>query len=78
MGGETSAPTQIANTELWNGTSWTNNPTGLNQGRGNIRGAGSQSLGFVQGGYGGGGGTYQTNTEEWTGAALATRTITTS
>jgi len=37
-------------TELWNGTSWTTNPTGMNTARGNLSGAGTQTAGLAIGG----------------------------
>jgi hypothetical protein len=59
---------------LWNGTSWTSNPTGLATGRYNIGGAGTQSLAL-----GFGGETPSTAaTEEWTGIAVQTKTVTVS
>jgi hypothetical protein len=60
-------------TELWNGTSWTNNPTGLGTARSSMAGIGTQAAALAVGGSPG-----LTNTEAWTGAALVTRTITTS
>jgi hypothetical protein len=62
-------------TELWNGTSWTSNPTTIATARFWLAGAGTQTaaLGF------GGQVPPQTNaTEEWTGGAITTKTITTS
>jgi len=63
-------------TEIWNGTSWTSNPNSLATSRYGLVGFGTQSSGLGSGGYTGIG--YSTSTEEWTGDALAVRTITTS
>jgi hypothetical protein len=38
-------------TELYNGTAWTNNPTGLNTGRREMPGVGTQTAGLVFGGF---------------------------
>jgi len=67
----------ITNTELWNGSTWTNNPTGLATGRFRAGGLGSQTNGLVIGGKGPPT-AYIVNTEEWTGQAVQVRTITTS
>jgi len=74
FGGFTSDPTAVGSTELWNGTSWTSNPTGLSTARGYSGSAGTQTSALCAGG------TPPTTaaTEEWTGAAVATKTITTS
>jgi hypothetical protein len=69
-------PTGLSSTELWSGTSWTSNPTGLATARQTLAGAGTQPAALAFGGSTGAGGL--NNTEEWTGAALTTRTITTS
>ena len=37
-------------TEEYNGSSWTSNPTGLNSGRGNLGGCGTQTAALVFGG----------------------------
>ena len=76
FGGE--APPYSAATELYNGTSWTSNPTGLATARQQI---GSATSGTQTSALAFGGETTpapSTATEEWTGTALATRTITTS
>ena len=73
-GRQASPPTGA--TEIWNGTAWTTNPNSLATSRYGLVGFGTQSSGLGSGGYTGTG--YSTSTEEWTGAALATRTITTS
>jgi hypothetical protein len=69
--------TTVGVTELWNGTAWTSNPTGLATTRymGN-NGAGSQTASIFIGGRNGG--TYYANTEEWTGQALQVKTVTVS
>jgi len=69
-------PTGLSSTELWDGTSWTSNPTGLATARQTLAGAGTQPAALAFGGSTGDGGL--NNTEEWTGTALATRTITAS
>jgi len=66
----------VTATNLWNGTSWTANPTGLSTGRSLLSVAGDQTLGLAASGNAATGQTAAT--EEWTGAALAVRTITTS
>jgi hypothetical protein len=64
-------------TELWNGTSWTSNPTGLATARRLLGGAGTQTAGIAFGGFTD---TVETaSTEEWTGpGSPVTKTITTS
>ena len=62
-------------TELWNGTSWTSNPTGLATGRYFSTGCGTQTAALMSGGSTG---SATSATEEWTGTAVAVRTITTS
>jgi hypothetical protein len=65
-----------AATELWNGTSWTSNPTGLATARNLMGSAGSQTAALA---FGGNDNTTPiVNTEEWTGQALLTKTITVS
>ena len=66
-------PTITTATELYNGTSWTSNPTGLNTARFAVAGAGTQSSALAFGKFPAG-----TNTESWTGGGLVTKTITTS
>ena len=62
-------------TELWNGTSWTTNPSSMTTARTEFAGAGSQTSGLAIGGYT----TVEvSSTEEWTGQALQTKTITVS
>jgi hypothetical protein len=63
-------------TELYDGTSWTSNPTGLNTARQQLASAGIQTAALGFGGYT----TAATAaTEEWTGAgAPLTQTITVS
>jgi len=62
-------------TELWNGISWTTSPTGgMGSPRNSMGSTGSQTLALGMGGDSG----PQTQTEEWTGAAFQTKTITVS
>jgi hypothetical protein len=75
--GGSGASSYLTNTESYNGTSWTNNPTGLATGRFRASGLGSQTQGLAVAGKGPPT-SYITNTEEWTGVALATQTITVS
>ena len=75
--GGTGSPTGA--TELWNGTSWTSNPTGLNTARfGMGAGPGGSQTSAITFGGANLADAPQTATEEWTGTALATRTLTTS
>ena len=68
--------TFLSATELYNGTSWTSNPTGLATARSSLGTAGSQTLSL---GFGGNNGTTSSAaTEEWTGTSVQVRTITTS
>jgi len=64
-------------TELWNGTSWTSNPTGLATARRSLASVGTSSLAFGAGGYNAVPG-ITSATEEWTGQAVQVKTITTS
>jgi len=66
-------------TELWNGTSWTTNSTGLATARFGLAAgsAGTQTTGIGMGGYTPGTG-QRSSTEEWTGPTLTTKTVTTS
>jgi hypothetical protein len=69
----------ITNTELYNGTVWTNNPSGLGTGRYTSRGVGSQNAAITAGGWGAASsGANLSATELWTGVALKTKTITVS
>ena len=72
FGGAT--PASVGSTELYNGTSWTSNPTGLATARQGLGGCGIQTAGLAFGG----GNPITTATEEWTGASVQVRTITTS
>ena len=76
FGGRTSPPTNSTATELYNGTSWTSNPTGLSAARNGATGAGgSLSSGWLCGGNP----SPAVATEEWTGPGTpVTKTITTS
>jgi len=75
FGGNSTPPgtTATGATELWNGTSWTNNPTGLATPRGAMGSAGTQTAGLGFGGYGPGN---KNQTEEWTGQELQVKTVT--
>jgi hypothetical protein len=65
---------QLAETELWDGTSWTST-TSLNTARRGLAGCGTQAAALAFGG----GGTAVGTTEEWAGPGVAvTKTITTS
>jgi len=57
-------PTTTGVTELYNGTSWTSNPTGLNTARGFSGGAGTQTAALAFGGT-----TVLSATEKWNGTA---------
>jgi hypothetical protein len=72
-------PNPAGATELWNGTSWSSNPTNLNTSRFGmgVGPGGTQTAAIIFGGANPGD-TPQSATEEWTGTALAIRTITTS
>ena len=72
FGGAT--PTSVGSTELYNGTSWTSNPTGLATVRQGLGGCGTQTTALAFGG----GPSITAATEEWTGASVQVRTITTS
>ena len=74
FGGNNDGPTNYANTEIWNGTTWTNSPNVLATARSGLGGAGTQTAGIAFGGNISPG----NQTEEWSGTVLATRTITTS
>jgi hypothetical protein len=64
-------------TELWNGTAWTSNPTGLATARMNLAPVGTSALALGAGGYNAVPG-ITSATEEWTGQALLVKTLTTS
>ena len=51
FGGQTTAPANTTATELWNGTSWTSNPTGLGTARRALSGTGTRSASLAIGGY---------------------------
>jgi hypothetical protein len=61
-------------TELWNGTSWTSNPTGLNTARNNIASAtaGTQTAALGFGGYVAPPITWSSATESWNGSTWTT------
>ena len=66
----------VSSTEIWNGTSYTSNPTSLSTARYQLAGAGTQTAAI---GFGGEpAGTATNKTETWTGTVLTTRTITAS
>ena len=77
FGGNASSPTDSAATELYNGTSWTNDSASLATGRVVLGGspAGTQTSALA---FAGTTGTNSAATEEYTGAFLATKKITTS
>ena len=60
-------------TELWNGTSWTSNPTGLGAAVYGPAGSGTQASALSTGGKPSG-----TASEEWTGTVISSRTVTVS
>jgi hypothetical protein len=64
-------------TELWNGTSWTSNPTGLATARRSLASVGTSSLAFGAGGYNAVPG-ITSATEEWSGIVDQTKTVTVS
>ena len=66
FGGYSTANTGV--TELYNGTSWTNNPTGLGTARYESAGAGTQTAALAAGGFPGN----KTNTEEYDGSTWTT------
>jgi hypothetical protein len=68
--------TRTAIAESWNGTSWTSIPS-LSSARNEVAGAGTQTAGLAFSGYAPSPG-YLNFTEEWTGQALQTKTITVS
>ena len=75
MTGSNSPPqTQVTNNELYDGTSWTNT-TANATGRVQVAGGGTSTAGIV---FAGSVGPITNATEEFTGAALGTKTVTTS
>jgi hypothetical protein len=66
-------PPTTGATELYDGSTWTSNPTGLNTARYAMAGAGTQAAGLA---FGGNSTAYTAATEEWTGAGPVTVTIT--
>ena len=81
MGGYNAASTYVGTTQVWNGSAWTTNPTGLSTARSNAATAtgGPGSSNLVAAGYLSGD-TVTTATEEWTGpySTLNYKTLTTS
>jgi hypothetical protein len=73
MGGGSLGPTITGATELWNGTSWTSNPTGLTTGRSGTGSGGTQTVAIAFGGYNGT--TNSSATEEWNAVAVQTITV---
>jgi hypothetical protein len=68
-------PSATGTTALYDGSSWTTSPASLSIGRYSATGVGTQTAALCAGG----GGVPQTNaTEEFTGAFLSTKTLTTS
>ena len=65
-------------TEIYDGTAWTTNPTGISSGRYFAGSAGTQSAAFIAGGITTPPAGTQSSVEEWTGAAPTTVTITAS
>ena len=74
MAGGDSDPPQRANTEQWDGTSWTE-IADLATARGAVAGGGTVTEGFVAGGYST---TYVSITEEWEVPDFQIKTVTTS
>jgi hypothetical protein len=64
-------------TELWNGSAWTTNPNSMATARHGLSQGGTQTAGLAIGGRSSPGDAV-TTTEEWTGQALQTKTITVS
>jgi hypothetical protein len=75
FGGYVGTPTFSTATELWDGTNWTSNPTGLGSGRYGPAGSGTQASALSTGGLPA---PVSSTSEEWTGASVQVRTITTS
>jgi len=74
FGGYVSAPVgNTTATELWNGTSWTTNPTGLGSAKYGPTGLGTQASALSTGGFPG---PLATTSEEWTGVQVSTKTVT--
>jgi len=73
FGGSTGSVT--AATELWNGTSWTNNPTGLGTARTGVsQNFGTQSSSLAAGGNNGTNNV--SSTEEWNTVLTSNKTVT--
>ena len=70
------ADTKSAASESYNGTSWTSTPS-MNTARQELAGFGTQTAGLTAGGFTGPA-TPTSFSEEWTGQALQTKTITVS
>jgi hypothetical protein len=76
FGGYVSAPVgNTTATELWNGTSWTSNPTGLGSAKYGPAGSGTQASALSTGGNPA---PVSATSEEWTGTVTATKTVTVS
>jgi len=67
-----SSPAVSTATELYNGTSWTSNPTSLATARGGLGGAGTQTLGLA---FGGATPTVSSATEAWNSVKVQTITV---
>jgi hypothetical protein len=67
-----------ATTEIYDGTAWTTNPTGISSARYFAGSAGTQSAAFIAGGTTTPPAGSQSSVEEWTGAGPVTQTITAS
>jgi hypothetical protein len=74
FGGDSGSPSNTTATEEYNGSSWTNS-TNMTTARNALGGCGTQSSALAFGGYTT---TFVATTEEYSGATLVTKTITTS
>ena len=59
---------RIANTEIWNGSTWTE-VNDLNDGRYVLKGGGTTTAAVLAGGYGGSPSTNPTQSEQWNGTS---------
>ena len=76
FGGDTNVFTATSATEIWNGSTWTSNPTGLATARSRLAGNGTQTAALASAGYNNT--TSVANTEEWSGIVATTKTVTVS
>jgi hypothetical protein len=74
-GGSVGTPVLSSATELWNGTSWTSNPTGLATGRSGMGSGGTQTSAITFGGYSGSPPVGVTATEAWNSVKVQTITV---